>query len=132
MLQEEDFHFCLLISQQGLYGPPPLHLSLSFPESEHTLYIYKKKEPQIKKPPILRPNPSHTGFYSEGGNRLTTCSLSFVYHSLFFSLAPEFIYPDQPEKALFQRLQARCNGGENAIVPCSCFAQGTEKNKKNK
>lgn len=55
MWQERDFHFCLLISQQGLSGPSS-HPPPSFPY----LNIVHKRDSD-KKPQNLRPNPSYTG-----------------------------------------------------------------------
>lgn len=84
MLQEEDFHFCLLISQQGLCGLPS-HLSFSFPNPN----ILYKKGASDKEPPIRRPNPSYTGLKM---GKLSHC---LSLHHL----------PEQREKTLFQRLQ---------------------------
>lgn len=91
MLQEEDFHFCLLISQQGLCGPSS-HLSLSFPNPN---ILHKKKRASDKKPPILRPNPSYTGLTLRG--KLAHCAPSFRF-SFPLSLPGPGIYLPRPAR----------------------------------
>lgn len=124
MLQEEDFHFCLVISQQGLCGPSS-HLSLSFPNP--TILHQKKKRASDKKPPILSPNPSYTGLTVRG--KLAHCAPSFHFSFPLSLPGTRNLFTQTSERRPYSRdcnNQAWCNGGENTIVPCSCFAHGTK------
>lgn len=111
MLEESDFHFHPVISQQGLSGPS-LHLLL--PQSEHT---------SDKKPPVLRPHPSYT--YTERWGELPHRGHMFISHSLHFVFyLPRAVREGPPSKAC--KSQAWWDGGENVVVPCSFFTQGTK------
>lgn len=96
--------------------------------SPSPIRTYFIKRTSDKKPPILRPNPSYTGFYSEGETVSLGSFLLFLF-PLPLSLVQAFVYPAPAERRPSSRdcnSQAWCNGGENAIVPCSCFARGTK------
>lgn len=116
MWQEKDFHFCLLISQQGFCGPPS-HPSLSSPNPN----ILHEKEPQIKSLQSSHQIPVTLVLLS-GGNWLTGLLTSFSFWSRHLFTQTCRRRPSSRDC----NIQAWCNGGENAIFPCSCFARGTK------
>lgn len=106
----------------------PPHIFPS-PSPIPTYFIKKKKKKRAsdKKPPILRPNPSYTGLTLRG--ELAHCAPSFRFSFPLSLPGTRNLFTQTSERRPSSRdcnSQAWCNGGENTIVPCSCFAQGTK------
>lgn len=128
MFQDRDFHFCLLISQQGLCVP------LSFPNLTMLYrYIYIKEHKknkknlqssdQIPRSLVLTPREKKT---KNPGSPHYASSPSFIIPSFCLSDLGIYLPGLAGEGPHPEAAWPRCNGGENAIVPCSCFARGTK------